>query len=83
MLNINKQFNDFNISANLGYSYSNYWSLARGYKGTLLGVTNLFAASNIDPSNGRISEDGGTAAYVTTLSLPTSNWVGEVCFILR
>ena len=59
MLNINKQFNDFNISANLGYSYSNYWSLARGYKGTLLGVTNLFAASNIDPSNGRISEDGG------------------------
>ena len=26
---------------------------------TLLGVTNLFAASNIDPSNGRISEDGG------------------------
>ena len=59
MLNINKQFNDFNTSANLGYSYSNYWSLARGYKGTLLGVTNLIAASNIDPSNGRISEDGG------------------------
>lgn len=56
MLNISKQLNDFNISANLGYSYSNYWGMQRGYKGTLQGVTNLFAASNIDPVNGRISE---------------------------
>lgn len=59
MLNINKNIQDFSISANFGWSYSNYWALQRGYKGTLLGVTNKFAASNIDPSNGRISEKGG------------------------
>lgn len=59
MLNINKNIRDFSISTNLGWSYSNYWALQRGYKGTLLGVPNKFAASNIDPSNGRISEKGG------------------------
>ena len=59
MVNINRQIADFNLSANLGYNYSNYWSLIRGYKGTLLGVPNLFSATNIDPSNGRVSEKGG------------------------
>lgn len=59
MLNINKHIKDFSISANFGWNYSNYGSLQRGYKGTLLGVPNKFAASNIDPSNGRISEKGG------------------------
>ena len=59
MVNINKQIKDFSLAANLGYSYTNYWALDRGYKGTLLGVPNLFAAGNIDSSNGRISEKGG------------------------
>lgn len=59
MLNINKHIQDFSISANLGWSYSNYWNLERGYKGPLAGVPNKFAASNIDPANGRISEKGG------------------------
>lgn len=59
MLNINKTIQDFSVSANLGWSYSNYGSLARGYKGPLKGVPNKFAASNIDPANGRISETGG------------------------
>lgn len=59
MLNINKHIQDFSIAANLGWSYYNYWALQRGYKGTLLGVPNKFATSNIDPSNGRISEKGG------------------------
>ena len=59
MVNLNKAFGDFNLSANVGWNYSNYWALERGYKGTLLGVTNGFSASNIDPSNGRISESGG------------------------
>ena len=59
MANINKNFADFSLSANIGWSYSNYWSEDRGYKGTLLGVTNKFSASNIDPSNGRVSESGG------------------------
>lgn len=59
MLNINKSIQDFNITANLGWSYSNYGSLTRGYKGPLKGVPNKFAASNIDPANGRITEKGG------------------------
>ena len=59
MLNINKNIMDFSISANLGWSYSNYGSLTRGYKGPLKGVPNKFAAANIDPANGRISESGG------------------------
>lgn len=59
MLNINKNIRDFSLSANLGWSYFNYGALQRGYKGTLLGVPNKFAASNIDPSNGRISESEG------------------------
>ena len=59
MLNVNKHIADFSISANAGWNYSNYWALERGYKGTLLGVPNKFAASNIDPANGRISEKGG------------------------
>ena len=59
MLNVNKHIADFSISANAGWSYSNYWALNRGYKGTLLGVPNKFAATNIDPANGRISEEGG------------------------
>lgn len=59
MLNINKTIQDFSVSANLGWSYSNYGSLTRGYKGPLKGVPNKFAASNIDPANGRISETGG------------------------
>ena len=59
MLNINKTILDFSVSANLGWSYSNYGSLTRGYKGPLKGVPNKFAASNIDPANGRISETGG------------------------
>ncbi len=59
MLNVNKHIQDFSLSANFGWNYSNYWLLQRGYKGTLLGVPNKFAASNIDPSNGRVSEKGG------------------------
>ncbi len=59
MANISKSFGDFNLSANVGWNYSNYWARERGYKGTLGGVTNDFNASNIDPSNGRISEKGG------------------------
>lgn len=59
MLNLNKTFRDFSLMANIGWNYSNYWAVERGYKGTLLGVPNKFAASNIDPSNGRVSESGG------------------------
>jgi Outer membrane receptor proteins, mostly Fe transport len=59
MVNINKQIADFNISANLGYSYSNYWAQSRGYRGPLLLVPNMFAASNIDSSKGRVMESEG------------------------
>ena len=59
MVNVNKNINDFSLAANVGWNYSNYWALERGYKGTLLGVTNKFSATNIDPANGLISEEGG------------------------
>ena len=59
IVNLNKRFGDFSVAANAGWSYSNYWAHERGYKGTLLGVTNDFNISNIDPSNGRVSEKGG------------------------
>lgn len=59
MLNVNKNIADLSIAANLGWNYSNYQALDRGYKGTLGGVTNDFNVSNIDPNNGRVSESGG------------------------
>lgn len=59
IVNINKSIKDFSLAANVGWSYSNYWAHERGYKGTLGGVTNDFNISNIDPSNGRVSEKGG------------------------
>ncbi|EJW96548.1 TonB-dependent receptor, partial [gut metagenome] len=59
IVNVNKHIKDFSLAANLGWSYSNYWAHERGYKGTLGGVTNDFNISNIDPSNGRVSEQGG------------------------
>ncbi len=59
MLNINKQLGDFNLSANIGYSYTNYWSQTRGYRGPLMLVPNLFSFGNIDASGARSLEDGG------------------------
>lgn len=59
MLTVNKLINDFNISANVGYSYSNYWNITRGYRGPLLLVPNLFSYSNINPDKAHVNEDGG------------------------
>lgn len=59
MLNINKNIQNLSIAANLGWNYSSFWALERGYKGTLLGVTNDFNTLNIDPNNGFVSEKGG------------------------
>ena len=59
MLNINKRLGDFNISANIGYSYSNYWSQTKGYRGPLKLVPNLFSFGNIDASGASSIEDGG------------------------
>lgn len=59
MVNLNKQIQDFNLSANLGYSFSDYWTQTEGFRGPLMLVPNLFASKNIDSSKGRIIEDGG------------------------
>lgn len=61
MLNIDKRFKNFSISSNIGWNYSDYGAIERGYKGTLLGVPNKFAISNIDPTKGSISETGGNS----------------------
>ncbi len=59
MLNINKRLGDFNISANIGYSYTNYWSQTKGYRGPLKLVPNLFSFGNIDAAGASSIEDGG------------------------
>ena len=59
MLNIDKGFGQFHLTANLGYSYSNYWSATKGYRGPLKLVPNLFAFGNIDNPKASPIEDGG------------------------
>ena len=57
--NINKRFKDFSIAANVGYSYSDYASLTRGYGGNLVLVPNKFTLQNIDPTDSKVREAGG------------------------
>ncbi len=57
--NINKRFGDFSLAANVGYSYSDYASLTRGYGGNLVLVPNKFSLTNVDPSDSKIREAGG------------------------
>ena len=59
MVNINKRIGDFNLVANVGWSYSDFASVTRGYGGNLLLVPNKFSLSNIDPTDSKIREDGG------------------------
>lgn len=62
MLNIDKTLGQFRLTANLGYSYSNYWSATKGYRGPLKLVPNLFAFGNIDNPKASPIEDGGYSA---------------------
>ena len=57
--NINKTFGKFSLAANVGYSYSDYASLTRGYGGNLVLVPNKFSLNNINPSDSKIREGGG------------------------
>lgn len=57
--NINKRFGDLSLAANIGYSYSDYASLTRGYGGNLVLLPNKFSLTNIDPSDSKIRESGG------------------------
>ncbi len=57
--NINKTFGKFSLAANVGYSYSDYASLTRGYGGNLVLVPNKFSLNNINPSDSKIREAGG------------------------
>lgn len=57
--NINKRFKDFSIAANVGYSYSDYASLTRGYGGNLVLVPNKFTLQNINPTDSKVREAGG------------------------
>lgn len=56
---INKRFGDFSLASNIGYSYSDYGSLTRGYGGNLTLVPNKFSLTNIDPTDSKIRETGG------------------------
>lgn len=57
--NINKRFGDFSLAANVGYSYSDFASLTRGYGGNLVLLPNKFSLTNIDPTDSKIREAGG------------------------
>lgn len=57
--NINKTFGKFSLAANVGYSYSDYASLTRGYGGNLVLVPNKFSLNNINPTDSKIREAGG------------------------
>ncbi len=57
--NINKNFGKFSLAANVGYSYSDYASITRGYGGNLVLVPNKFSLNNIDPGDSKIRERGG------------------------
>jgi len=59
MANINKRFGDYNLSANVGYSYSDYGALKRGYGGDLALIPNKFSLQNIASTEGRVLEEGG------------------------
>lgn len=58
MLNINKMFGNFNLTANVGASYEDHYTTGVGIGGKLFTVPNLFSAYNLDPSSGP-----GTESY--------------------
>ena len=59
MVNINKQFGDFNVVANIGGSYSDFWMDGRGLGGPLQLVPNMFTIQNINGSEYKPHEGGG------------------------
>lgn len=52
MLNLNKSFGRFNLTANVGYSYEDYLTTGISIGGKLFTIPNLFSAYNFDPSSG-------------------------------
>ena len=52
MLNVNKNFGNFNLTANAGFSYEDHLTTGMGIGGKLFTVPNLFSAYNFDPSSG-------------------------------
>lgn len=59
MLNINKQFEQFSLVANIGGSVADFWSDSRGLGGPLQLVPNMFTIQNINGSEIRPHEGGG------------------------
>ena len=56
---VNKNLGDFSLSANVGYSFSDYGNNTRGHYGPLLGVANIFSIQNMDPMKTQVIESGG------------------------
>lgn len=48
MLNVNKNFGNFNLTANAGFSYEDHLTTGMGIGGKLFTVPNLFSAYNFD-----------------------------------
>lgn len=55
MLNVNKNFGNFNLTANAGFSYEDHLTTGMGIGGKLFTVPNLFSAYNFDPASDRFA----------------------------
>ena len=82
--NINKTFGKFSLAANVGYSYSDYASLTRGYGGNLVLVPNKFSLNNINPTDSKIREAGGDSKVrnVAAFASAELGWRGMVYLTL-
>ena len=64
MLNVNKNFGNFNLTANAGFSYEDHLTTGMGIGGKLFTVPNLFSAYNFDPASGP-----GSQSHTHTLTI--------------
>lgn len=67
LLNINKNFSDFNINATIGASIQDNQNKGYGFGGNLATVDNYFNVSNIDRANTGFTQDGGTRTQTQSI----------------
>ena len=81
--NINKHFGQISLAANVGYSYSDYASLTRGYGGNLILVPNKFSLNNIARPMARYVRTVEALRYAMLLPSQVLKSAIRVCFISR
>ncbi len=74
MLNVNKAFGDFNLTANLGSSYEDHYTEGLGIGGKLFRIPNLFSAANFDPSSGPGSQSYRRTRNIAVFASAELGW---------